>query len=287
MWIPEPLLKLSYSGAAPLAAFLQEVERKAAVARAKETRKTAPEREVEGWPDDTYFFRQALDEAFAGTQSDVDEDAEEFGVHRNGSARATIRKQHSSGAPHASTAESAKRDAEGHAANRVRPCPQIPRRQLQSSPWYAQGILKQTSLPNTAEQAHLLSSDVEIDELDSSIEFLGAFVSSSTLTSAGGVHDRSSTPPATSDSDAAARRPNKSPKKSLHTSSTASVRSSGRKGGELLPSQRALAEPVSDDEDESVRKDIPSFGATLAKSMNRPKPRTSAITISDSSDGEI
>lgn len=287
MWIPEPLLKLSYSGAAPLAAFFQEVERKAAAARAKETKKTNPSAKSKaGQMTLTSFVRPSTKPSLANKATSTTTKKSSMSAvtappvpQSESSIPATPRTPRQLRVPNGMQ--------RGMRRTESVPVTKSPASSSNPALGTRRGFTKQTSLPNTAEQAHLLSSDVEIDELDSSIEFLGAFVSSSTRTSAGGVHDRSSTPPATSDSDAAARRPNKSPKKSLHMSSTALVRNSSRKGG-LPPSQRALAEPVSDDEDENVRKDVPSFGATLAKSMSRPRPRTSAITISDSSsDGEI
>ncbi|EST05156.1 XPG N-terminal [Kalmanozyma brasiliensis GHG001] len=263
MWIPEPLLRLSYSGASLLTAFLQEVERKAAASKAKKAPKSKS-----GQMTLTSFVRP--------TKPSL---AQKLTMGKSFAAAAPVSSFAAPApAPSFTAAAAAPSDTVGSSASRTPRQLLVPTglqkrgmRRTESVPVATgglgtrKGLDRHISLPTTA--------DPEVDEMDSSIEFLGSFVSS-VRASAGDVHERSSTPPPTSDSDAASGRHTKSPKK-LRASPTRRKTSS----------QRALAEPDSDDERETAM-NAPKFGASLARSVGPSRPRTSAITISDSSDDE-
>ncbi|CBQ73255.1 conserved hypothetical protein [Sporisorium reilianum SRZ2] len=250
MWIPEPLLKLSASGAVPLASFLNEVERKAAVARAKEAKK-ANAKPKANQTTLTSFVKPSSKPSLAQKAKTTQKGALSAASGSSLPAPVIPRTPRQLCVP--SGLQRGMRRTESVPVAGTTPS-------LTSVLGTRRGLDRQTSLPQTAPPA----SDAEQDDFDSSIEFLGAFTSRHTS----GVHNRPSTPPSTSEGE---HRPHKSPKKSLPTTRPR------RAGDSMPPSQRALADPSSDDNT------LP-FGTSPARSVRPHKPRISSITISDDSD---
>ncbi|TKY89286.1 hypothetical protein EX895_001817 [Sporisorium graminicola] len=275
MWIPEPLLRLSASGASPLAAFLTGLERKAAATRAKEAKKVNAKPRTNQMtltsfvkPSTKASLAQKPKTTLKGTLTAAG--AASLPPTAGSSVAAVPRTPRQlrvpSGLPRGLRRTESVPVAQSDAASSVASETTDTRRRLD----------RQTSLS----QPVLAASDADPDDLDSSIEFLGAFVTRRTSAS---IHTRACTPPSVSESDS---RPHKSPKKSSHTRSSATTRAGSVTIGS--PSQRALAEPSSsssDDDDAATPATLP-LGTSLTRSIPPRKPRISSITITDSSDAD-
>lgn len=285
MWIPEPLLELSASGAGPLSAFLKELERKAdATRRAKGSKKGANANTGSSKAGQMTLnaFVKPLAKSSLSTQVRTQKSfsASAATLQPQAGAPATVRTPRQLRVPSG---------LQKHALDRrTESVPAPPGSAGRSKP-----LNRHASLPS----ANAGGSDTEetgagVDG-DSSIEFLGAFVSSAAgRTPAGSMHTRPTTPPSQPDSDV---RPDKSPRKSANapTRRAPSSRLDRPKNRTLLPSARLLAEPpmLDDSDDDSQHAcRAPPFSTALdpnlaagTKPANKPKARISTITITDSS----
>lgn len=272
MWIPEPFLKLSVSGSAPLAAFLKELERKAAATRRKGTKKAASASKA-GQTTLNAFVKPGA-KPFLASQAALPKPSLPKLTQKD-SLPAAPRTPRQLRVP--SGLRTLSRRTESF------PVPAAP----PSTAGRTGMLARHTSMPNTADE-----------DGDSSIEFLGAFVSSAGTN--GKVHSRPSTPPTSERAEEGGEggRLTKSPKKGrnaaqhrsptvLTSSFSALGRDSGGGGGDsgvMTPSQRALAEP--EEEEDETEEEEEEVGAQRRGAQLFRKGRISAITISDSSDGE-
>ncbi|CDS01344.1 uncharacterized protein SPSC_06620 [Sporisorium scitamineum] len=264
MWIPEPLLKLSASGATHLAAFLTEVERKAAVARAKEAKKTASRPKAQQMAL-TSFVKPSAKASLAAQKVKT---TQKGAIPLEGESSLPPEEIAVPAVPRTPRQLRVPSGLRGMRRTESVPVPTATSSVASETLGKRRGLDRQTSLPQTTMPA----SDAEQDDFDSSIEFLGSFVSNQ---SSEVVHDRPTTPPPTSDVE---QQPQKSPKRSLHTKHSSTNHANNN---DMRPSQRALANPSSD-EDAA----LPLFGTWLGRSIKPRKARISSITISDDSDAE-
>ncbi|CCF52440.1 hypothetical protein NDA11_006921 [Ustilago hordei] len=274
MWIPEPLLQLSVSGGDKLQSFIKDLERKNAAKSAKKPSSGAGGGGKKGQMSLMSFVKPG--------------------------AKPSLSSMTTRSFAHGGTTKSQppREEPMTPRTSRQLRIPSGLMRRTESVPLLAstrslglgrrRGVEKITSMP--------ANPALEEGEGDSSIEFLGELVSSSSRRNERQVHSRPSTPP-TDDSSEEGSSSNKSPRKSKTPAKTVSS-DSGRGERRDTPSQRALAEP-STDEEEGMDNDkgeiIPPrptrlFGATLASAIRQNakprKPRISAITISEDSDNE-
>lgn len=321
MWIPEPLLELSVSGKAPLAAFLKEMEKKAAATRAKGAKKTlggaggAGGAKGAGQTTLTSFVRPLAKPSISDRRREIATTTKSFATSASASASGSSSSVQQPSAPRTPR------------QLRVPSSMQRGLHRTESVPVPAplgtrSGFDRTTSLPAPAE--HFTSSAIATatacgasdgePDMDSSIEFLGSFVSNPPPQQQKGmVHARSSTPPNSSEVEKESQRPHKSPKKTLRSSPSprsfaakaATNRRGNRSQGMLQsPSQRALAELESDDSDEdegggegcgsekaassaittSSNHSRGSSRGIRNRAISRTKPRISTITISSDSD---
>ncbi|SPO23822.1 uncharacterized protein UTRI_03648_B [Ustilago trichophora] len=301
MWIPEPLLELSTSGADPLTSFLKEAERKATAAKTKSAKKAATNSSGtnarKGARQMTLngFVKPLAKASLSGTMKvpkslgGVSVAAEQPGMPASVQAQPRMPRQ--------------LRVPSG--MRRTESVPVATAALGTTSLSSTRGFSRTTSLPSHEADLFRPCNGEEEDELDSSIEFLGAFTASHSNTAV--VRARSSTPPPNSSLSEVRERPKKSPKKMLSSSSSWTTRSSSqsRSQGKIdatsLPSARALAElPLLSDQEDEDEEDGTGQGDTgmfLGSAMSlrkrleegqkrKPKPRVSTITISsNSSDG--
>ncbi|KAJ9479342.1 Holliday junction resolvase YEN1 [Pseudozyma hubeiensis] len=294
MWIPEPFLELSASGAAPLKAYLKELEKKAAALRAKEMKKKVATI-AKGRQNQTTLTSFVKPVAKPSLTSQQIKTMPKAVPSATKSSLVQVTTESVSGTPRTPRQLRVPSGMQrGLRRTESVPVPVVTAGTNSASfaaPALAprRGFERHTSLPNV-EPAVVPSSDVAADEdWDSSIEFLGAFVSDRRA-SAGERHSRPTTPSCNTDGQQE-ERPNKSPRKHR----TAAPRSPINGSGTELP--RALFRPSYGDdhgdfrggsEREVEKTGVSSFGAELAKTAQRQaaKPRISSITISDGSSDE-
>ncbi|SAM82461.1 uncharacterized protein UBRO_04513 [Ustilago bromivora] len=276
MWIPEPLLQLSVSGGDKLQSFIKDLERKNAAKSAKKPSSGAGAGGggKKGQMSLMSFVKPGAKPSLSSTTT------------RSFAYGGTTKPQPPREEPMTPRASRQLRIPSG-LMRRTEFVP-LPASTRSLGLGRRRGLEKITSMPE--------NPALEEGEGDSSIEFLGALVSSSSRKNGRQVHSRPSTPP-TNDSSEEGSSSNKSPRKSKTPAKTVSS-DSGRGERRDTPSQRALAEPSTDEEegmDDGKGEIIPPsptclFGATLASAIRQNakprKPRISAITISDDSDNE-
>lgn len=254
MWIPEPLLELSVSGGEKLKAFKSEVEKKAA-GKIKKANATGKGDSGGGGG------RKGQMSLIAFVQP---------------GAKASISSKNPTGiGKKATIIDRGEEPVTPRTTRQVRIPSGLLRRTESLPPPPPLGLGRKRGM----HKVHSTPITAETDEIegDSSIEFLGSFISSHKQSS---VHSRPVTP--ASDSSFETNRVQKSP----------------RNPRQETPSQRALAEPAFDQEGTEGEKELipPSptqlFGKLLpsiSKGINqnaKRKGRISAITISDDSNPE-
>ncbi|SPO24380.1 uncharacterized protein UTRI_03648 [Ustilago trichophora] len=296
MWIPEPLLKLSTSGAGPLMSFFKEAERKATAAKTKSAKK------------DAKYSSGASAKKGAG-QMTLNSFVKPL-AKASLSGMTKMPKSLGAGVAAKQPSMQASVQAQPRTPRQLRVPSELKRTESvpvttsaldTTSLPSARGLSRTISLPSTEANLHRPYSDEGEDELDSSVEFLGAFTACHKHTAA--IHARSSTPPPNSSSSEIVERPKKSPKKTLSSSfwisrSASQSHSQSEFDATSLPSARALAElPLlsdQEDQDEEVGQDqgaTESFSESAMSLRKRleqvqkrkPKPRISTITISSNS----
>lgn len=277
MWIAEPLLELSTSGAGPLHEFLDEVEKKAAAAQAKELRKKAAT-EARSKANQTTLSPFIESSVKPSLRNQVKATPKGPQSSDTSSKRSSLVQESTSGAVEAPHTPRQLRVPSGMQRSLRRtesvPVPIATTDQTSAgfaapAPCRGRGQSRHISLPD-ATSALMRSSDADGEEADSSIEFLGAVVSDR-LASGGAGHSRAATPPrSTSNGSEEQRRPNKSPRKLLTPAPHRTTTSRS------TPSQRALAEPVIIDSEDSDCDDhdaellnaaVKPFSTRLAESM--------------------